>query len=574
MAMKKYGLLIAALISVSAALGAQQRADYSAEGAGRGAAQADAVEAAKIDAVNKLILQVVKYDTVFRDLFLTEAFKSDWFGEPVVTILGKADFSAVVTLAVDEGIIDSLYLGRYSTTVGSLLDAAETALAEVQGFQAEGSRTESNGDLGGAESAYRRAEAKAGEIQRYLDPIRDASYFSAEGKRKAPELQQLVASVKQTAADGIARIRESQRQLEVNAQAQAVLDLLETVETELYDRDDDLDAVHPIASSPRSYETDQLIAARNRIDAGLDALKRRGALVRDKVKTLTPDLAYPRTRSTLILDKIASLERALSSARSQVSGEIFRRSAFMRTVSWTFLHDPLDAVAVGLFFPVGVAPTGDGTESFELPLQFDARAEAAFGVGGGGFWARTRLNYGSEFAFTQINETLTQSLDLGFFGGAVFGLGLRWDWQRRDGADRSVDPVTALSLNLGASGSDLGDGRLTPLWLVSLSYELPRGGGFVLARDVNVALETILRPSRWIRLDAGIATRARGDADGSWEWIGSLSAGVGVRLPFFMPLLLRARWDGASIAPIADGSVMDEAGRGPSAFRFGIEYTF
>ena len=203
-----------------------QNGVLEASGYGTGANQGVALEAAKIDAVNALVMRNMKRDVVYRDLFLSEAFRNDWFGKPSYVQQGKGKWTATVPIAVDEGIADALYVGRYSTTVGALLDQADAALTDLEAMLAQGGLEESNGVLGASETSYRQAEAKANEILRYLGPVGDATFFSSQGHRKAPELKVLIDALLKSALDGIARIRESQDKLAMNQSARNVLDLI------------------------------------------------------------------------------------------------------------------------------------------------------------------------------------------------------------------------------------------------------------------------------------------------------------------------------------------------------------
>ncbi|HCM28296.1 MAG: hypothetical protein A2Z99_19280 [Treponema sp. GWB1_62_6] len=554
-----------------------QNGVLEASGYGTGANQGVALEAAKIDAVNALVMRNMKRDVVYRDLFLSEAFRNDWFGKPSYVQQGKGKWTATVPIAVDEGIADALYVGRYSTTVGALLDQADAALTDLEAMLAQGGLEESNGVLGASETSYRQAEAKANEILRYLGPVGDATFFSSQGHRKAPELKVLIDALLKSALDGIARIRESQDKLAMNQSARNVLDLIESVEAELAQTDLVADSVYPVSSAPRSYATELLRASSERVSLAREALRRRYTLVEEKTRDLPAEMSYPRERAEMVIVRMTSLDGRLKASGASISSEIFSRSALARTARWSVSHDAREYLNVGFYLPVGVAPSQGSTSGTDLPFQADAKAEAAFAFSSGGLWCRTSAAFGDEQLTGDANSVATQEAALGFYGKAVFGLGFRWDWLRRTEGDEPVDSRTAVSFTIGAAGQDLGGRRALPVWTSTVYWELPGEGDIIIPRDINLALETVIRPSKWIRIEADAGSRARernaAGLEDSLDWIGNLGLGVGLRVPVLEPVMLRVRWDGERRAAIS-GDEISGGAVSLNTFRFGLEYSF
>ena len=551
---------------------------FEASGRGTGATQSEALEAAKIEAINVLVLQRMKRDVVYRDLFLSEAFKNDWFGGVEIAQQGRGKWTATVTMSVDEGIADALYVGRYSTTVGTLLDQADAALEELEALLANGGMKESNGELGASEISYRQAEAKANETLRYLGPVGDATFFSSSGRRKAPELKALIDSMRKSALEGIARIREGQDKLAMNQSARNVLDLIESVEIALSQTDGVADSIYPLASAPRAYGTEELRAWSERARIAREALNRNRVLVVENTRDLPAEMSYPRERAELLMGRMVSLDARLKASGSVIASELFRRSAITRGALWSVSHDTREYLNVGLYLPAGLVPSNGKTESLKLPLQADARAEAAFAFSSGGLWCRTSAAFGDELLSGESNAALTQDVAIGFFGKALFGLGYRWDWMRRTAGGDGVASRSAVAVSIGAAGQDLGRERDLPVWVSTAYWELPGGGNFALPRDFNVALETIIRPSKWIRIeaDAGSRTRLRDadfEADEGLDWTGSIGLGVGVRIPVLKPVLWRVRWDGERRSGIS-GDDLEGSAFDLGTFRFGLEYSF
>ncbi len=561
-------------ISVLAPLFPQQTGALSAEGSGTGPNAADAVEAAKIAAVDTLARSVLKRDAVFADLLVSEAFKNDWF-ESVSkkrTLTGR--WEAHATALIDESLLDALYYGRYSTTVGSLLDRAESILAEMEPLLAEGGERESNGDLGGAETAYRRARAKADEALRVVGPVEDAVFFSTAGKRKAPELKAVIGALVGTADSGLDRVRESQRRLAVDESFKAALGLLDAVEAEIEAYERVADELRQLAASPKSYPIEQLDAASSRLREARDSLRRRGKLVAERASSLPPEMEYPSARARLIGDRIDSLLLRYENIASAVNGERLRRSVPARAAAGLLLRLPKDVAAFGVAFPFGAAPSDSGAQARSLPWKIDARLEGAFPVGSAGLWCRSVASYGVDRTFVDDEAAvLAQGVDVGLFGKGVFGLGFRWEWSRSYGSGTG-DPIAAVAVTLGSAGDRLGSRRSVPLWLTTFSYELPPGDGFVFARDINLGIESVLRPSVGLRLEAAASSRVRTSPDEGMIHAAAIAGGVGFRLPPIRPFLWRVSWEGEYRSPLDGGSADLSRGEGTGAFRFGLEYAF
>lgn len=575
---RKYVLFLLSLAFLSVPAFAQTASsrvpgEFAAEGSGTGSSAQAAVESAKIAAVNALVKSVIKRDAVFRDLLMGEAFKNDWFRDTESKELADKSWEAKTVVRIDEGAVDALYYGRYSTTVGALLDGAEAALAEASPLVADGGARESNGDLGGAETSYLRAASKADEAMRLVGPVEDAVFFSTTGNRKAPELKAMIAALRSSADEGLKRVKAGRDRLAVDSAHKNVLDLLQTVDDELKGLETAAAELYPIAEAPRSYEAEKLAAARARAASALDSLARRRRLVSEKEAGLTADMEYPKTRVKLILDRIDALSNSFRSVSSSVGGELFRRSPPVQAVSWFFGHAPLDVVAVGFTFPYGAAPGSTGIDLSALPLRLDARGEAAFSLGDGGIWCRATALYDSELLFGgDESVSLSQGVDIGFFGKGLFAVGFRWDWLRSVGESRGT-PVKTVSVTFGSSGAGLGSKRWVPLWITTFSWELPPFDGFIFARDVNLGIESVIRPSTWLRLEAGASSRVREASDGGYRYAASGKLGFGFRLPVFRPILWRVSYEGTYRAPIAAGNV-EWSGAASGAFRFGLEYAF
>ncbi len=552
---------------------------FVAAGAGAGESQAEAEDAARLDAANNVVFKEMRRDAVYRDLFVPEAFKNGWFESIESAKDAEGKWTAAATIRVDESLAEALYLGRYSTTVGALLDEAEEALLAIRALQEAGGTAESNGELGPAESAYRRAESKSVETMRYLEPIEDAIFFSSVGNRKAPELKALIAAAKAACADGIARIRAVQERLAMDAEARNVLDLLDSVEAELENIEETADALHPLAAAPRSYETRLLRLSRERGEDALESLERRRGIVNERTAALGVDMSYPKTRADLVLDRIDALDESLDTSVRAIAAELRKRTPVVRFATWAVAHEPRDYLSIGYLIPYGIALMDGGTERAELNSVWEARAEGALPMSGGGFWIRGRLKAGDEDLTGASDRTTTMAVDIGFFSDRLFGLGFRWDWRREDGSGNRIDSIPAIAVTFGGVGEGLGEKTYAPQWTLTAAWEFPDGeveefGPEAIPLDLmNLTLDAVIRPSSWVRFDADASFRTRTRESADW-WIGSAGVGIGFRLPILKPLLWRLRWEGCTVAPVLDNEIERDAAKSTGAFRFGFEYTF
>lgn len=549
---------------------------FSAAGSGTAVSRDEATEAARLDAASTLIFNKMKRDRVYRDLFIPEAYKNGWFHDVDVSQNPDSSWTATAQISVDESLADALYVGRYSTTVTNLLDSAETGLGELEILLSDGGLSESNAELSVAETAYRRAEAKAEEILRYLDPVEDAVYFSSLGKRKSFELKALISSLRDSALDGIDRIHESQSRLAISEQAANILSILNGIESELSSYEKSAEELFMIASAPRSYTAESVRSAKEKSILLRENLLHKKTMAERAVLDLPVDSSYPRVRSDLLLDRIQALDLRLNDTESSLSRELVYRSAPVRTLAWILNHDPKEIASISVIFPWSVYPDNGSSVWTKFPVYGEAHAEGAFPLGELGFWCATDIYAGRETVLHAAHKKISQSVSAAFYSRSLTGLGFCWDWLRSESDGTAVPSMAAVQLVLGTAGEGLGTKRAVPLWLNTVSWELPLNGDFSSASAINLGIESRLRPSSWIRIEADAAFRIRElpENEEADNWIGSAGAGFAFRLPVLKPLLWCIRWEGAMQAPL-EGSVVDfDAADAQGAFRFGVEYTF
>ncbi|MFQ3547004.1 MAG: hypothetical protein SNJ56_01600 [Termitinemataceae bacterium] len=576
--MKQYNIFVLLLfVAMTAAFG-QRPGMYSSEGRGRGATREAALEAAKIEAVNTMVYTILRRDTLYRDLFISEALRNGWVQEQRVQKIIPTSWEALVVLQVDEGLAEALYVGRYSTTLSSLLDQAEQDLQLIGPLMDQALHAESQGNLGNAETYFSQAEAKALSVLHLLDPVEDAYFFSSIGKRKAPELKLLAASYVQDSRLGIDRLRTAQKLLTVNQATQQVLTIFDQVEQDLKIIESKFESLVPVIGSPRSQTIASLNAglglAKN-LQSALTVQKRQFAMiVQDEgLKVFEHSGTYLDKRRDILAVKIQSLDRQLSRAQQTIQCELFWRSRSVKAALWILDHEPSQYLSVGFQLPGGVYPSPQGPQGISVPFQLSVKGEGSVFLGRGGLWGRSSVVAGQDSRSGGYPTFISQEIALGGFRNNLFGLGVSWDWFREDHA-----LITAVQFVWGISGDALGRGKPLPLWENTISWEIPRGSFHTLGY-VNLGWESVLRPSKWIQIDSRIDSRLRsykGAIAGSdlGYWVGSAHLCFALQLPVLRPFQWMFGWDGLVSAPLTELGVDSGGLQTHAAFTFGLGYVF
>jgi hypothetical protein len=573
--MKKFFTLIFMLICINLIGFAQNQGVYSASGQGKGTTKEAAIEAAQLDAINTLVFTVLHRDTLYRDLFASEALRNGRILKQETQKTPLGPWQATVTLEIDEGLAEALYVGRYSTTLTSLLDQAEDEIPSIENLLQQGGQAESQGNLGSAETYYTQALAQTDTILRYLNPVDDGYFFSSQGKRKAPELKILFASYKESCTKGIDRVRKAQSQLNVAQKIQQVLEIYDQIEQALGNIEKSRDALSQIATSPRGYTTEQLESAQLQCRDQQNALAgQKSQFTRASEGLGSQDAggseSYLAKRTSLLEIRLKGLEQQFSSINGSLSRELLWRSSPVTALRWAVNHEPSQYFSLGIRLPGGLKPGDEGPDFVAVPFQIQAAAEGALALdGNSGLWGKSRLQAGSEYLFNTSLLNVRQELVLGFYRRSLLGLGLRWDWNRE-----GQKPITAIEAVWGIPGNSLGQRRPHPLWVTTLSWEIPRETQHVLSY-VNGGMESILKPNSYIGFILNLSSRIRNDSELKVpSWVGSASLVSQFRLPVLRPFQWTIGWEGDLTSPLTDMGIKTDAVRGAHGFTFGIGYLF
>ncbi len=123
--MKKLCVIMLMLLALESVISAQTFGLYTAKGTGKGETRESAIEAAQLDAINTMVFTVLHRDALYRDLFTDEALRNGRITNQEIQKNPLGSWQVSLTLEIDEGLAEGLYVGRYSTTLTALLDQAE-----------------------------------------------------------------------------------------------------------------------------------------------------------------------------------------------------------------------------------------------------------------------------------------------------------------------------------------------------------------------------------------------------------------------------------------------------------------
>lgn len=518
-----------------------------------------------------VVMDALGKDALFRELF----FKAPPLGmnwRKLSSEKGLSRWAVRIRLSIDDESLRILQDGAYYSSVVGILAEAEKRLAEAEARSLEGRDAEAAAQLGKAMGLYwiARDEAEAG--LRLLAPVGDVAIFSEAGKRKAPELRDVLSAIRQSAVAGYARIEEAERSLSVDRELESVLAAIAAIEADALEAEAWAEAAGAKAASIEGMPRPELEAFVADIGLRRKTLgDARAAL--NRLEPMVPkDRQLARARIGVVRSRIDRAERYLAEIGAAASREL-RTPAVVRArraqaLRWAFLHEPSGALALRLYTPFGLDPyAADPTWLDTGRAEFSLRSEGAFG-GSRGFWIASALEK-DDAIVTGLgggngalkNTGYSQSLDLGFYGEVLAAAGLRWDWLRRlDG--ENVEKRLALRASIGGMSAD----NSYAAWLLCASWEFPYDmGGFEAVNYFNVGLDGFLRLGRVAQLEAGASYRPR-ETLGGYDASLRYRVGAGFRLP--KPFL----W-GLEFA----GHAADELG-GPAALeasylRFYLEYS-
>jgi hypothetical protein len=510
--------------------------DYIAEADGKGATEAEAQNDALRTAI-AVVMESLGKDTLFTELFLKNPpVTMTW--KKLSSQKGATVWTVRLRLVVDDESLRLLYNVSYVSTVSTMLDGAETRLSDAEKLGQSARKAETDGDLGRAMSLYWQARDACDSGLSLLAPIGDAAVFSTAGKKKAPELREVLAAVRVTSVSGYDRIKDAERSLVEDQELESVLSSLEAIEKEIADAENWAGGLAARAARIEGTPRAELKAWSDELEARSRALSD-SRLALGRVEDNIPrSKTILQGRIDVARRRIDSTNEYLKSTRSNVDREI-RSPAMVRAkrsqnLRKAVLHEPGGALSLRIYSPFGVDPAATDFKIIDTSrFEFSLRTEGAFGTDRG-LWVSSLLKK-DDSVLTGVsadgdpmkNTGYTQSVDVGIHGRGLFGGGVAWDWLRRlDGEN-----VTK-RLAIRALTGSLDDERKLASWLAVLSWEVPYDmAEFATVNYLNVGLESFVRFSKVVELNAGFALRPRENVSGEYDTSFSYNVGAGFRLP-------------------------------------------
>jgi len=545
--------------------------NYIAEASGKGLTESEAQNDALRAAIG-VVMESLNKDRLFSELFLKNPpVTMSW--KKLTSDKGAGSWTVTLQLVVDDESFRLLYNTAYVSTVLTILDGAETRLADAEGLSLDARKAETDGVLGRAMSLYWQARDAADSGLELLEPVGDAAVFSSFGKKKAPELREILGAVRNTAVSGYGRIRAAEQALAADEELTSSLAALAKIETDLAAADAWANSISSraarIEGTPKAELrafSDELAVRYSILSDSRLALGRIGDAVPKSKELVTARIDVARRR----IDSLAEYFRKTRSAADlEIRDPALARAKRSQNIRWAFLHEPAGALALRLYTPLGLDPSSDDIRFNDTGLfEFSLASEQAFGRDRG-VWIASSVEKADTILAAPRNDGgsakttgYTQLVDLGFYGRALWGVGFRWDWLRQvEGQTR--EKRMAYRTFLG--GVDRSSNKSS--WLVALSWEPPYElEDFELANNLNVGLDAQARLGSVVELDAGLSLRPRESLTGHDSCL-EYSIGAGVHLP--KPFLWGLEYSGYVVTSINEAATR----RSGASVRMFMEYS-
>jgi len=547
--------------------------DYIAEASGKGLTEPEAQNDALRTAIG-VIMESLNKDRLFSELFLKNP-PVTMSSKKLSSEKGASSWTVTIRLVVDDESLRLLYNTAYVSTVSTMLDGAETRLSDAERLSMDARKAETDGSLGRAMSLYWQARDAADSGLELLAPIGDAAVFSTFGKKKAPELREVLSAIRSTVVSGYDRIRAAEQGLAADEELASSIAALVKIESDLSAADAWANSISSkaarIEGTPkaelRAFSDELAVKHRMLSDSRL-ALGRVEDTVPRSKEIVTARIDVTRRR----MDGLAEYFRKTKSAVDrEIRDPAIARAKRSQNIRWAFFHKPTGALSLRLYTPFGLDPESNDISFGDTGLlEFSLGSEQAFG-GDRGVWIASSIEKADTILAAPAtdggltkNTGYTQFVDLGFYGRALWGIGFRWDWLRQvDG--QTAEKRIAYRVFLG----DIDPVSHLTSWQVALSWEPPYElGNFELANNLNAGLDAHARLGSVVELDAGLALRPREAGsdhghDSSFEY----SIGAGVRLPW--PFLWGLEFSGYVVTAFNDEAVRLDG----STVRMYLEYS-
>lgn len=546
--------------------------DYIAEATGKGESESSAQNDALRLAIEAM-MQSLGRDALFTELFLKNPpVTMSW--KKLSSEKGVSSWTVRLQLTVDDESIRLLYNTMYVSTVTTLLDDAEKRLADAETLFRSARTAETDGDLGRAMSLYWQARDACDAGLDLVSPIGDAAVFSTQGKKKAPELREVLTTVRSTVVAGYDRIRKAEQGLAADEALSSVIASIDQTDKAISEIEVWSAGIGARAAAIESTPKASLQAFSDELGSRYRTLSDARLAIGRMEQTVPKSKEIVLARMDVLRRRIDSQSSYLKSVKADVDREIrdpaMARAKRAQALRWALLHEPTGALSLRLFTPFGLDPEADEITFLDTGLfEFGLAMEGVFGRS---LWAATRFSKDDALLSSTTagvrhkNTGYGQSIDVGVQGRSLLAAGFGWDWLR-DVDGTAVDKRSAIRLSIGG----LDEARHRAVWLATLSWELPyEMGGFEAVNIFNLGLDTVLRLGSAAELRGEVSLRPRQSS--VWQsWDSSLawSVSAGVRLP--KPFMWGIEYAGQAASAL-DGVSTEEAVTG-SFVRMYLEYS-
>jgi len=551
-----------------------QGLEYVAEVSGRGATEAEAQNDALSTAI-AVIMESLGKDRLFSELFIKNPpVTMSW--KRLSSEKGLSSWVVRLRLSVDDESLRLLYNTAYLSTVSTMLDGAESRLGDAERLAGEARGAETDGQIARAMSLYWQAKDACDGALDLLSPLGDAAVFSTRGKRKAPELREIVTAVRTSVVSGYERMKTVGASLAADEELASAVETLERIEVDVAAIEAWSGGLAKRAERVESMERTALKALSDEL-AVKERILADSRLALGRVEDSVPkSKELVRARIDVARRRIDSLTAYFSSTKGVVDKELrdpaIARARRSQAIRWIFLHEPSGALSLRLYTPFGLDPGASDIRFADTGFfEFGARAEQAFGSNGG-VWIATDLSkvdyprsivLESEGALNK-GVAYSQSIDLGFYGKTLVGAGFGWDWLHLADGEALERRLSLRALVGGVSTA-----TRQASWLAALSWEFPYERDEFLAANVfNAGLDVLGRPGGVLELLAGISLRPRPGLGEELDGVLRYRVGAGFRLP--RPFLWGLEFYGYRVSSLA----APQRVRSDQFLRMFVEYSF
>ncbi|MBL8967524.1 MAG: hypothetical protein JNG85_10960 [Spirochaetaceae bacterium] len=565
----------------AAAAGPAFRAEggsYLARGSGSSALESEALERARAAALRALFAGLGK-DRLFAEVFLRDPPIGLVFTTES-SLKEGALFTANVSLRVDDESLRIVARGPFLAAALALLDEAESATLDAEGFLAAAAEAESAALLGESLGRYGQALDRVSAALALIEALEDGSVLSTAKGRSSPELKRFLKALGDTADKGVARIRAAEAALAKDQAAAAASAVIDAALAEADQAESLLAEERPLVADPSAYGPERLEPLLDRLALQSRALADALAALKRAASSL-PDKGYARDKLLFAERRLATAEAGIAAAHRAVDREIrdpaAARAERARRWKWVFLHVPREYLSLRMVPPLGLLLESESRFASTGLFDFRLRSEGSFGESGGVF-IRTSLDKrdlplaGPEADLAPVESTLSQSVDFGVWGRTLVYAGYGWDWRRS--LEGAVDPRPGRRIRAGLGGVDDTAGFKRADWLIGLSYNLPLvPERFIVADSLNAGLEALFRLGKIAVLEGEIEHRAHRDpaAPGGLDAVLAWRLAFGLRLP--SAFLWGLEYSGGAARPLAaDGSGLGEYEARIGRLRLILEY--